>query len=608
MLAHITPAEARMLRRRGGSGTINPITGLPEFFLKKVAKAVGNTLKSVGKAVSGAVKGIVNGVKDFAKSSIGKIVTSVALGFFLGPAAAGFLGVSSVAGVAAVSGFVGGFGSSILAGNSFKDSLKNGAIGGVTAGATAGITGGMGAFEAGSYAGPTTVAGQWDKAINSGKSLLGISTPSTAGTSISAEQLGTAVDSIDAAAGVPTVEQLANAPPPDLTVGRQAIQPSASGISGPGIDVAAVQSPVVSDASGSLISQNVPVEPVYQQTAGEFVLSNEPRPFITGPELGADRLAGAPSGMNFQNFEPSYGSLTRPGINMGDAAINQATLGANNLTPEQIIPPNASFARGPVSLGPEPKSFFGKTVDFFNPAAREASGIENAADVFNKTYTRVYDSTIALPGQTAATAGEAALKAAQAAQTSASPGIFNTYGPIAGAGLGAAYLGGAFTPEEPGSPNLAPKETGTDLLRAQPGVYGTTPGGANVTYASLPTGYNYSPMQMLYRPQITMGNPYGNIYGQRRMFAQGGIAAVAPAKFNLGGYASGGIGSMAKKYPRRTGQISGPGTGTSDDIPAMLSDGEFVMTAKAVRGAGKGSRREGAKRMYAMMRKFEGKA
>ncbi len=34
------------------------------------------------------------------------------------------------------------------------------------------------------------------------------------------------------------------------------------------------------------------------------------------------------------------------------------------------------------------------------------------------------------------------------------------------------------------------------------------------------------------------------------------------------------------------GDINGPGTETSDDIPAMLSDGEFVMTAKAVRGAG----------------------
>jgi hypothetical protein len=61
-------------------------------------------------------------------------------------------------------------------------------------------------------------------------------------------------------------------------------------------------------------------------------------------------------------------------------------------------------------------------------------------------------------------------------------------------------------------------------------------------------------------------------------------------------------------FPRRTGQISGPGTETSDDIPAMLSDGEFVMTAKAVRGAGGGSRREGAKRMYKMMHALERKA
>ena len=59
------------------------------------------------------------------------------------------------------------------------------------------------------------------------------------------------------------------------------------------------------------------------------------------------------------------------------------------------------------------------------------------------------------------------------------------------------------------------------------------------------------------------------------------------------------------------GFIEGPGTGTSDDIPAMiyqggqpvqearLSDGEFVMTKKAVDGAG------GAARMYEMMKKYE---
>ncbi len=53
------------------------------------------------------------------------------------------------------------------------------------------------------------------------------------------------------------------------------------------------------------------------------------------------------------------------------------------------------------------------------------------------------------------------------------------------------------------------------------------------------------------------------------------------------------------------GEIVGPGTATSDSIPAMLSDGEFVMNAKAVRGAGGGDRKEGAKRMYQMMKKFE---
>ena len=56
------------------------------------------------------------------------------------------------------------------------------------------------------------------------------------------------------------------------------------------------------------------------------------------------------------------------------------------------------------------------------------------------------------------------------------------------------------------------------------------------------------------------------------------------------------------------GAISGPGTGTSDSIPAMLSDGEFVMTAKAVRGMGNGSRKKGAAEMYKMMNKLESMA
>jgi hypothetical protein len=53
------------------------------------------------------------------------------------------------------------------------------------------------------------------------------------------------------------------------------------------------------------------------------------------------------------------------------------------------------------------------------------------------------------------------------------------------------------------------------------------------------------------------------------------------------------------------GEIVGPGTGTSDSVPALLSDGEFVMTAKAVRNAGGGDREKGAAKMYALMSKLE---
>ena len=64
-------------------------------------------------------------------------------------------------------------------------------------------------------------------------------------------------------------------------------------------------------------------------------------------------------------------------------------------------------------------------------------------------------------------------------------------------------------------------------------------------------------------------------------------------------------------YAAQGGFIQGPGTGTSDDIPAMiyqdgkpvqearLSNNEFVFTEKAVQGAG------GPARMYEMMKQYE---
>ena len=43
----------------------------------------------------------------------------------------------------------------------------------------------------------------------------------------------------------------------------------------------------------------------------------------------------------------------------------------------------------------------------------------------------------------------------------------------------------------------------------------------------------------------------------------------------------------------------------ADDVPAMLSKNEFVMTADAVRAAGGGSIQKGAQRMYDTMKRLE---
>jgi hypothetical protein len=45
----------------------------------------------------------------------------------------------------------------------------------------------------------------------------------------------------------------------------------------------------------------------------------------------------------------------------------------------------------------------------------------------------------------------------------------------------------------------------------------------------------------------------------------------------------------------------------ADDIPAMLSNNEFVFTADAVRAAGGGSVNKGAQKMYTLMKQLEGK-
>ena len=84
--------------------------------------------------------------------------------------------------------------------------------------------------------------------------------------------------------------------------------------------------------------------------------------------------------------------------------------------------------------------------------------------------------------------------------------------------------------------------------------------------------------------------PYYGMFGNRvPTVADGGIMDIR----YMDKYAMGG------EFPRRQGQISGPGGPKDDLVPAMLSDGEFVMTAKAVKNAG------GPRVMYNLMNSLD---
>jgi hypothetical protein len=485
MVAHISPIEAQILRRIGGSGTTNPTTGMPEFFLKKLFKKIGKT------------------IKKFANTTIGKIVIGTALfAMVAGPAAMGIFGTTAApALIAAIQGFVAGAGTSLIAGRNFKDSLKAGAIGAVTAGAVTGVTQGASAFK------PTT--------------------PTPA----------------------PVIESIA------------AVDNTAA-------------FPDLSATAAETVATGVPM-PMDPLAAGP-----------TGMPMPMDTLAAGPPTPSNIGVSPEGFSFTPPPVDT--SALQRAAAPGIKMTPQGLtytprVVDTSAISQGVASLPPTPapSSFFGNIKetfapgdatfgdrveslkDAFSPSARQAAGEANKMQsIADKFYGGDVDALNAAVRDNRASAVVNDL----VTNASATNTISNLM-PLAAAGMGIAGLSGAFSTEQP---QLPPgyedfmNAPGQRLLEQYPERYGLSFGGVN-------TMSQTAPYQM-YRP-----------YG----------AAT---------------GGSTSDFPRKNGHINGPGTGTSDDIPAMLSDGEFVFTAKAVRALGNGSRRKGAKKMYALMKNLEGRA
>jgi hypothetical protein len=505
MLAHITPEEAQLLKDRGGSGTINPTTGLPEFFLKKVFKAIKSVVKSV-----------VNVTKKVLKSPIGRILGTIALATVLGPAGVGLSLGSTAATSAAINMGLASAGTTLLGGGSVKEALISGAMGYIGGGGT--IMGANPVAAVGGY-----LPGAAGSALNTGLAT-GI--------------IGAGVGKLG---GMSTQDAL-----------RMGLTSGAS---------AAAMQGLQNSRAGDAAAQAQP------QTAG----TDQPAGVGQAGAIGTaqDVLASqsAPGGSMPADYQAQF---------YKDIGIDPRTMSPTSVGPS---PTNIQIERGTLGM-----TGIGDTA---RQVMKEPLNV--AKDIYN---TNLSPSRPGLP---------------------ADAGILQKYGPLVAAGtavMGA--TGGMKSTPADENPVFDRNYTGMDYMRDNPNMFRggldtgytrpTTPRSPIVETNFAAQGPSAPPSQVV--PMGASMSPAGvaqpynvaGLYGVPLIYGQG----AQPQRLAKGGS------PVPTEFPRKNGPINGPGTGTSDDIPAMLSDGEFVFTAKAVRNAGNGSRRKGAARMYKLMKMLEG--
>jgi hypothetical protein len=581
ILAHITPEEAALLKRRGGAGTINPATGLPEF--------KDDPISGIFKAVGSVVKGVVDVTKDLLKSPVGKILGTIALATVLGPTAIG-ASLGSAGTAALASGTI-----TLASGGNIKDALVSGAMGYIGGGGT--VMGVNPISAVGNYlpgaAGGLLNTGLATGVISAGIGKLGgMTTEDALKMGLTSGVSAAALSGLkDTSLGGGAKEQ---APRNEAVAGNAASASSADSIGATG---QIGQAGAIGDAQSMLASGNAgtglkmpsmgsstsynPVTDIYQpdysfgqgSTSGfsGLRMNAPPTTGVAGMEgaLGTGLRATAspatsPTGAtNYNLTGMSSAPSAQPTDLMGRMVSGAKDLYGEYLSPSRPgLPKDAGILQkyGPLALA-------GTAV------MAATGGMEGEpADpnpLFDRSYT-AEDYRAANPDK---------FKGGLSSYTKpAEPR--NPIVPSSSFGTIPVTMPTTATPTGVSRSRAVAQPYNVAGLYGVPLIYGSNnppPGGLEY-YDGPPPG----PGLKYYDSPPYRDEPF------RRM-AQGGDAKMT-------------------SFPRRQGPINGKGTGTSDDIPAMLSDGEFVFTAKAVRNAGNGSRRKGAARMYKLMKKLEGGA
>ena len=502
--------------------SINPDTGLPEFFFKSVFRGVKKAVKSVAKIAKKAAP----------------IVIPLAAAYFGIP----FLGEAFGAGTFGAS-FIGGGLGSLAGGASLKDSLKAGLMSGGLASLSAGVMSGL------------------DQTTPGSSFMGGIKSSFTGQTPIYAlDQAGNLVRQGTKYAASPFADVPGNF--------MQEI-----GLTSSAASDAAKASSAASDAQFGNIFGTGPNQNIMNTITGE------------GAPLGKT-ATDVYTAADPYTLKPGYDTLGR-----GESYTDIFGREAQGFIPAAIPPgpPTQLLPSGANKLKFSPN----QTVT--NLGQQNALDQAAAAAMAQKTAgTSVFDLSLNNPllgGPDITTADILAQNKQLAFAPSSSvlstlekvnPSLLKrSVVPVAAAGLLADQMG-AFEGEPVEEVNLANRTllegpTGVDLFNKNQSAY-------------------LLPDEALDSYRYDTGNPF-----VPTDYADGGYIEK-PQNMNRGG---------TPQFPRREMLVQGPGTETSDDIPAMLSDGEFVMNAQAVRGAdpsGNGNRQAGAKSLYDMMRNFEMRA
>ena len=482
--------------------SINPVTGMPEFFLKKIFKKVKKAVKKVFKVVK----------------KIAPVAIPIAASFFGVP----FLGPAFGAGTIGASALGSGIGT-LIGGGSLKDALKSAAIGGGLAGLGGFLKGGTAGLKA-SYTGQTPI-------YNAAGKLIGTqaaATPSQVWGSITGD------------AGVVSGAQKAVSGYSGDFNPVKGYDPASSALYGTGIDPAT-----------NLPYGSVRYNPTGAPGPAEN-LWNKLKP-ASSPD------AVVPTGTDSGNYFGTRWKFSDPGtFELGQEYANVGTILSDGSP--VVNPPSLVHGTTPATPSNIRSAF-----DIRGPELKVSDYTTGVADGLNLA-----------KGGTEAAKGPLLASFSPSQLIADHTGLLEKGSNLADLGIigGAAYLGGAFDPAE--------EEPPEDTLAGRPDL--------GVPILTLEERQRLSDEQKLSEDAIdpnlfTPTNP------------------VVPTIFSADG------GSV--DYPRRELLVEGPGTERSDDIPAMLSDGEFVINSRAVRGAdpsGRGNRYAGANNLYNIMRNFEMRA